>query len=531
MRISKSKLISIIQENLNEMPMTFDSQDRPDPSVQAKLASQNTPLKKVPFPQSNVPNQNFQELLASGTYKDVVDRIRVATGQQNIPDIRGLQSLLMNAYSKIVTAERGKERELAKFAVESVLNIFKIPHNAVNIHAQLVTQDQISQEGFLDKPENDNDVETPNIDDETPETPNIEEPQGVNADVEEEYLDNLESFNLERAKRRLINAMTQGAAHQGFRLMNYSEVANGIRRIIGPIQGGADIMNLYAVLMSVNDSLYWQMSDDAIIRMQRSAIAGKADVKFPQGNQDDMEDDIEGQDGEEEEGGGEGGTDTLGNEIDPNKPQIYAYGVSFPILFHEIIKGIQKMRAGFAKIQNYNPQNPKHVQYYDRLRKLEDVLEYEIWDLRLGPEIWRRYIAAHPNHVVNPDEEIQLQSFVQMYVYELPPRKFLSLMREVMSGSDRGKRIIADLVSAIERMLSNQDYENEMNRYQSELDDINNETEDDDIGKMINGILRNKNIQPSKNEIDDLINGAFRNNDDDDEDDDDDGGELVPVKR
>ena len=39
MQFSKKKLLSLIQENLNEMPMDFDSQDRPDQGVQDDLAA------------------------------------------------------------------------------------------------------------------------------------------------------------------------------------------------------------------------------------------------------------------------------------------------------------------------------------------------------------------------------------------------------------------------------------------------------------------------------------------------------------
>ena len=66
MKLSKKNLLYLIQENLNEMPMDFDTQDRPHQDIQNKLASGDTPIKKVPLPKTgNEPNSNFQELLAS----------------------------------------------------------------------------------------------------------------------------------------------------------------------------------------------------------------------------------------------------------------------------------------------------------------------------------------------------------------------------------------------------------------------------------------------------------------------------------
>jgi hypothetical protein len=523
MRISKKNLLSLIQENLNEMPMTFHTNNEPDSSIQAKLARQDTPLKKVPFPQSNVANQNFQELLASDTYKSVVDRVRTATGQQNVTSIGTLQRLMGNAFNEIVQAELTHHEELERFAVLSVLNAFKIPHESMNIHAKMVSFGEIQTNDFITGQQEPQQPEAQDVDDEPAQAPNPQQMDADDLEVEETYLQDLQNFNLERAKRRLINAMTQGAAHQGFRLMNYTEIANGLRQIIGPLEGGADIMNLYAVLMATNDSLYWQMSDNQIIASQASAVAGKADVKFPQPPSD--EEGEEGGGGEEGEEGG-GGTDTLGNEINPSKVQVYAQGATFPILFHEIIKGIQKAIAGHSKFKGYNANNPRHVEYYERIKQLEDVLDYEIWDLRLGPAIWNKFIAANPGHVTDPDQQIELQSFVQTYIYKLPPKKFLSLMKEILSGSQRGKDIVSTLVRGIEKMLADQDYEDEMQHYENELDSASDETSEEDLDSMVKNLLKDSGVTASEKEIDDLISGALGGENNDDEDDED-GGEIV----
>jgi hypothetical protein len=64
MKLSKKKLLSLIKENLKEMAMDFDTQDRPDQGLQDKLSQGDTPLKKVPLPSTgDEPNKNFQELL------------------------------------------------------------------------------------------------------------------------------------------------------------------------------------------------------------------------------------------------------------------------------------------------------------------------------------------------------------------------------------------------------------------------------------------------------------------------------------
>src|ERR1017187_8032812 len=104
MDISKKKLLSLLKENLEEMAMDFDTEDRPHPDVQGKLAQGETPYKKVPLPKTgNEPDKNFQELLASERYKQVIARLRQYTGNQrpltNGTDITPLAQTMMQAHN------------------------------------------------------------------------------------------------------------------------------------------------------------------------------------------------------------------------------------------------------------------------------------------------------------------------------------------------------------------------------------------------------------------------------------------------
>ena len=114
MQFSKKKLLSLIKENLNEMPMDFDSQDRPDQGVQDKLSTGETPLKKLPLPQTgNEPNKNFQELLASERYKQVVEKMRQYTGTNaTVSGMRGMTPLMqqmMSAHNQILQFEQNHD--------------------------------------------------------------------------------------------------------------------------------------------------------------------------------------------------------------------------------------------------------------------------------------------------------------------------------------------------------------------------------------------------------------------------------------
>ena len=58
--------------------MKFYTNDRPSNDLQQKLREENTPLSIIPFPKNNIeePCVNFQEVLASERYKDIIENFR-----------------------------------------------------------------------------------------------------------------------------------------------------------------------------------------------------------------------------------------------------------------------------------------------------------------------------------------------------------------------------------------------------------------------------------------------------------------------
>jgi hypothetical protein len=512
MRFRKKDILNLIEQTLLEMPMTFPQTinvrrknpnfnpnqeesninpkfieidepfiERPEGGIQSKLSSQDTPLKKVPMPRGTT-NQNFQELLASETYKDVIKRVKQTTGSNST----NLIGQMFDAIKQIDEFEKNHKKELEKLAANTVFDLYKIPKNSVNIFVKLISYSdrlkgqKIRTDDFLHKMDNEN-PESPDIDDEVSNYIDIDD---EDIEVEEDYVDKLENFSLERAKRRLINAMTQGSAHSAYNL--YSFVANKIKNIVGPTYNGKDVMEIYALMMAVNDSNYWHLSDNQIISAQGS-IAGKADVKFPNSSDDDDDEEYGGDN--ENQNQNQNQIDTLGNPVDLSKPQVHIHGMNFPVLFHEVIKGMEKVKAGAGlTFKGFNPKNRKHKNFVDMVTKYEDVMEYEMWDLRLGPAIWQRFRMSNPSRVINPEEKIELQAFVQMYIYELPARKFLALMKEIMEGTNRAKSIVSSLVTAIEQMLEEEDYEDALSEYNSEVDDIADEISDDELKDFLGDI-------------------------------------------
>ena len=447
--ISKKIFLSLIKENLSEMAMDFDTQDRPDQGIQSKLSSGDTPLRKVPLPSTGQePNKNFQELLASERYKQVVDNLRRYTGSNvRLDGTQGmmpLMQMMLNAHNTIVNLERQHRTELENLAVELVVKEMGIPEGSIEFDAKIVGMDEIDSSDF------------------NREEGQQQNPEQVNIETEENLYTELQSLDFERAKRRLINNIIQGASKRGHYMYHL------VREKIQQITGSEQLLNLYGVMMSINDINYWQLSDEQIRGMGNS-VAGKESVERP----------------EDEEG----------------SAKVVARGINFPVLVHEIIKGVMELFA----IQG----RPENDEGFEDVENLEDTLEKEMWDLRLGPAIWDRIRKQFPEEIVLDENKLELQNYLLVEIFKLPAKQFLILMKEVISGSDKGKELLGSIVSGVEKMFNDQDYQDVMSQFHDELENMEGEISDDDLKNY----LGNLGINLSS---------------DDEEDDEDDGGELVP---
>lgn len=451
MQINKKNLLSLIENNIKEMAMDFDTPDRPDQGLQDKLAQGDTPLKKVPLPSTGEePNKNFQEVLASERYRQVVANLRRYLGdrtptQQGMNGVMQLQHTLMNAHNTIVQLESNHKEELEQLAVELVMKEMGIPEGAIEFDAKIVGMGEIDMEDFGHDEENQ------------------ENPEQVDVENEIEIFNELQNLDLERAKRRMINSIIQGASKKGHYMFHL------VPDRLEQITGNPNILNLYGTLMSINDLTYWQVSDDIIKGLGNSA-AGKESVERP----------------EDEDG----------------TAKVIARGINFPVLVHELIKGTLELFA----IQG----RPEDENSFDDVEDSEDTLEKEMWDLRLGPAIWDRIRNQFPEDILTDENKVELQNYLLVEIFKLPAKKFLVFMKEVLSGSDKGKRMMNELMDGINKMFNNQDYEESVAMFRNDLEDTSNETDDDDLRDF----LSNLGVDLSDNY--------------DDDNEDDDGGELVP---
>ena len=448
MKFTKKYLLSLINENLEEMAMDFDTEDRPDQQLQNKLSQGETPLKKIPFPSTNDANKNFQEILASERYKQVVSNLRRYVGvrtpiQRGMEGLMQLQGLLMDTHNKIVRLENNNREELEQLAIELVKKEMGIPEDVIEFDAKIVGMGEIDTTDF------------------NRERNQEENPQQVDIENEIEIFNELEGFNLERAKRRMINAMIQGASKKGHYMFHLAPER------LQQITGEPNILNLYGILMSILDVTYWQATEE-LLKGSPNSVAGKESVERP-------------------------------DENDPEgKPKIIARGVNFPVLVHELIKGVLELFA----IQG----RPEDETNFEDIESSEDTLEKEMWDLRLGPAIWDRIRGQFPEDILTDENKVELQNYLLTEIFKLPAKKFLVFTKEVLSGSDKGKRMMNELMDGINKMFNEQEYEDSISMFRDDLEDVSEETDESDL----NDFLKSLGIE-----------GRI-----DDEDDEDDGNDT-----
>ena len=191
-----------------------------------------------------------------------------------------------------------------------------------------------------------------------------------------------EEFELEKHKRNLVLALIQGSAKKAH--YAYQKVRRELDRI------NPQLYPLYNKIMSINDFFYFTMEQMIEMMSQTgSGIAGKVDTET-------IEDD-----GEE---GGE------------SKDVITAFGMIFPILVHEVVKGIERFLS-----QHSLPKSEKLAQ---RVMGQTDLLRNEPSQLRIGPEIVETLRMSLPDEMFESGNE-ELLPWFKIELYKIDAKEFV----------------------------------------------------------------------------------------------------------
>jgi hypothetical protein len=271
---------------------------------------------------------------------------------------------------------------LERLAVDLVRKEMGIPKDAMQFDAKLVMKPMGPAGGMQSEPE----------------MPSEEEI--------EEFMGDVETFNIERAKRRFINSLIQGAAFKGGHMFNL------VRSELNDIN--PRLMDLYTTTQALMEHAYWL---------------------FP---------DMEGMAGG---GGGQMGQSEIDDETDP--PTVKARAVTFPLLVHELVKGVYETFGTHGL-----PDDPRQQ---EMIMKAEDTLPAEIWDSRLGPIFWEKFLATYPIEILMDEDKKIIQHYLFMRFSQLEAEEFFRVAKLILSDDPRGNKIIESMVNDITSELKREE--------------------------------------------------------------------------
>ena len=405
-------LLTEIKSSLREAPIDYEGPERMEPGIERKITSKQTPYHEHPAMPGG--DKDFIEVVSSKRFKDSVDKVRRYLGNtaplQGRNPLMNLMGMVMGGLREVSRIESQNKEYLENLAIDLVKKELGIPKGSLQFDAKLVHGGMGAAEGMRTEPQE----------------PEQEEVEDAFKEAEEHtedllnFADAFEQFNLEKAKRRFINSLIQGAAFKGGHM--YVLVGEELNRL------DPQLLNLYGVTQSLMEHMYWIYPD-------MEGMAGS--------------------------GGGQMGQSEVDEETDP--PTVKARAATFPLLIHELVKGVYEVFGTHGL-----PDDPKQQEL---VMNAEDTLPAEIWDSRLGPVFWEKFVATYPSELFEDDMK-HIQHYLFMRFSKLDAKEFFRVAKLILNGDPQGTQFIQKMVDEIVKDLKKQDYEDSMPDGDDNLDDI-----------------------------------------------------------
>lgn len=371
-------------QRLIEAPV--DTGGYPDfihPSRRQQLRTGRHPYGAHPGVDSGGAPDNTPEKLASRRYQTMMGRLQQGGALSNNPG-QVMQSVA-TALRQAIQAEAPHKAELERLAVETVLSLPEFESAAQAYKAGAFKIDAKLTGG--QNPDLGAGRATP--DEEDPDAPQPE----AEDDAEIDYAE----IDDEKRKRKLVNALIHGAAVNN----DYSfQLAKSDLDRMSPTLAPA-----YSKIMAGTQLGYWMVPDETIKQLAaQGGTMGGSSVGMAKLDQED------------------------------SKPVVRARGIVFPVLIHELVKGLTEL-VSYGGL-------PKAGAMKKAVLK-GDTLDAETWDLLLGPEVWRNLSDS-----VEVKDRRLLMNVYDVLV-KLPPDKFHMVTKELSAGGDRAKAVTARLMRAV----------------------------------------------------------------------------------
>jgi hypothetical protein len=193
--------------------------------------------------------------------------------------------------------------------------------------------------------------------------------------------------------------------------------------------------------MSINDLMYWVLPDQMMdMMMSQQGVGGKEEV-----------------------------------DIETDPPTVKARGLFFPILVHELIKGTMEV-LGTQGL----PDDPKQA---EMVMASTDTLANEVWDLRLGPVLWEKFLAAYPERLFDEDKKF-IQSYLFARFSALSADEFFKLAKMILRGDAKATSILDRMVTEIVNHLNDVHSDDDDESYDDDEDGDTMGPDDDDLSDL-----------------------------------------------
>lgn len=249
-------------------------------------------------------------------------------------------------------------------------------------------------------------------------------PKPMTTEMEFKNHDEMVNAKDEVYRRRFMNAMIQGAAKK----------CNHMFHMVDDELTDLDprLPNKYSKMMAAADYMYY-----IIPEMENGVNGGVVRVQFP----------------------------TASNP----KAVIYAQAMVFPVLIHELVKGVMELLSAHAL--------PKNKRLGEYVINKADFLAAEPWDMRMGPGLWGRF-----TNMIEPDD-FHLKHHIYTELASMPVKEFNIKMREIMAGTKEGKKIIQGIVNEVKTGLQEDEFNEAMDeiskKNEGAMDTISDASESD----------------------------------------------------
>jgi len=263
-------------------------------------------------------------------------------------------------------------------------------------------------------------------------------------DKEKKLVKDFINLDEERIQRRLQNAMSHGLSVD--KQWIYEKAENELIALTGD----QNIIQKYGIFTSVLLYNYWRLDNSGFGVNESKETLNETTAL---------------------------GKSRFTTEVNP--PIVFAEGVSFPFLIHEGLKGTMSFLGDKRK--------PKHKPTYLEARRLEDTLRAELWDIRLGPAIWRKFYSKLPLSLRNEEEKRKFVFYLVANVANLPAKEFLVLYKEIFSDSKSGKELLAALYYDLVSIKSGDIVSKKESTFKNLIKQIADESPNIDWGDLLSG--------------------------------------------